>query len=129
MIAHRRWKINFGKRTVWWRIGLGFGSGFTDISVAPSAIYNFNEYVAFGAGLQYKYLKQRDFCVSFVWRKRNCTLNPINEIQLSAELEQLRVNVNGDGSNTILKIIGIQDYLWEQVTALATPLLVRVTMC
>jgi hypothetical protein len=41
-------------------IGLGFGSGFTDISVAPSAIYNFNEYV-FGAGLQYKYLKQRDF--------------------------------------------------------------------
>jgi hypothetical protein len=35
-------------------------SGFTDISVAPSAIYNFNEYV-FGAGLQYKYLKQRDF--------------------------------------------------------------------
>jgi hypothetical protein len=66
------WKnVQFGGR-----IGLGFGSGFTDISVAPSAIYNFNEYVAFGAGLQYKYLKQRDFCVSFVWRKRNCTLNP-----------------------------------------------------
>jgi hypothetical protein len=42
----------------------------------------------------------------------------------SAELEQLRVNVNGDGS-TILKIIGIQDYLWEQVTALATPYYAR----
>jgi hypothetical protein len=47
MIAHRRWKIlenvQFGGG-----IGLGFGSGFTDISVAPSAIYNFNEYVALG---------------------------------------------------------------------------------
>jgi hypothetical protein len=73
MIAHRRWKINFGNVQFGGGIGLGFGSGFTDISVAPSAIYNFNEYVAFGAGLQYKYLKQRDFCVSFVWRKRNCT--------------------------------------------------------
>jgi hypothetical protein len=55
--AHRRWKIIFGKTYVWWRISLGFGSGFTDISVAPSAIYNFNEYVAWG-GLQYKYLKR-----------------------------------------------------------------------
>jgi hypothetical protein len=32
------------------RIGLGFGSGFT-ISVAKCHL-NFNEYVAFGAGLQ-----------------------------------------------------------------------------
>ena len=39
-------------------IGLGFGSGYTDISLAPSAIYNFNEYVALGVGAQYKYLKQ-----------------------------------------------------------------------
>lgn len=79
-------------------IGLGFGSGFTDIAVAPSAIYNFNEYVAFGAGLQYKYLKQRDFFASHLYGGSFIALlNPINEIQLSAELEQLRVNVNGDG--------------------------------
>jgi hypothetical protein len=26
-------------------VGLGFGSNYTDISFAPSAIYNFNEYV------------------------------------------------------------------------------------
>jgi hypothetical protein len=25
-------------------VGLGFGSNYTDISLAPSAIYNFNEY-------------------------------------------------------------------------------------
>lgn len=82
-------------------IGLGFGSGFTDISVAPSAIYNFNNYVALGAGLQYKYLKQRDFFASHLYGGSVIALlNPINEIQLSAELEQLRVNVNGDGSTT-----------------------------
>ena len=82
-------------------IGLGFGSGFTDISLAPSAIYNFNEYVAFGAGLQYKYLKQRDFFASHLYGGSVIALlNPIPEIQLSAELEQLRVNVNGDGSAT-----------------------------
>ena len=34
-------------------IGLGFGTGYTDITLAPSAIYNFNEYVALGLGAQY----------------------------------------------------------------------------
>jgi hypothetical protein len=29
-------------------VGLGFGSNYTDISLAPSAIYNFNEYIALG---------------------------------------------------------------------------------
>ena len=82
-------------------IGLGFGSGYTDISVAPSAIYNFNEYVALGVGLQYKYLKQKDFYASHLYGGSIIGLfNPIQEIQLSAELEQLRVNVNLDGSNS-----------------------------
>lgn len=42
-------------------LGLGFGSGYTDITVAPSAIYNFNEYFALGTGLQYSYFRQKDF--------------------------------------------------------------------
>ena len=82
-------------------IGLGFGSGYTDISLAPSAIYNFNEYVALGVGAQYKYLKQKDYYASHLYGGSVIGLfNPIPEIQLSAELEQLRVNVNLDGSNT-----------------------------
>ncbi|MFV8379762.1 hypothetical protein [Flavobacterium sp. LB3R33] len=82
-------------------IGLGFGSGYTDISLAPSAIYNFNEYVALGVGLQYKYLKQRDYYASHLYGGSVIGLfNPIHEIQLSAELEQLRVNVNLEGSNS-----------------------------
>ena len=82
-------------------IGLGFSSGYTDISLAPSAIYNFNEYVALGVGAQYKYLKQKDYYASHLYGGSVIGLfNPIPEIQLSAELEQLRVNVNLDGSNS-----------------------------
>lgn len=82
-------------------LGLGFGSGYTDISIAPSAIYNFNEYAALGLGLQYKYLKQKDYYASHLYGGSIIgLLNPIRQIQLSAELEQLRVNVNLEGSNS-----------------------------
>lgn len=82
-------------------VGLGFGTGFTDIVLAPSAIYNVNEYVALGAGLQYKFLRQKDFYTSHLYGASAIgLLNPIPEIQLSAEVEQLRVNLNFDGNTT-----------------------------
>ena len=82
-------------------LGLGFGSGYTDISVAPSAIYNFNKYVALGVGAQYTYVKQQNYYASHLYGGSIIGLfNPINEIQLSVELEELRVNVNLDGSNS-----------------------------
>jgi hypothetical protein len=43
-------------------VGLGFGSNYTDISLAPSAIYN--EYIALGLGGQYTYLKQKNYYAS-----------------------------------------------------------------
>ena len=87
-------------------LGLGFGSGYTDISLAPSAIYNFNEYAALGLGLQYKYLKQKGYYASNLYGGSIIgLLNPIRQIQLSAELEQLRVNVQLEGSNS-----GSQDF-------------------
>lgn len=89
-------KVQFGGG-----IGLGFGSGYTDISLAPSAIYNVNEYGSIGLGLQYKYLKQQNSFASHLYGGSVIgLLNPLPEIQLSAELEQLRVNVNLDGSNS-----------------------------
>lgn len=89
-------KIQFGGG-----LGLGFGSGYTDITVAPSAIYNFNEYVALGIGAQYKYLKQKDSYASNLYGGSLIgLLNPLPEIQLSVELEELRVNVNLIGSNS-----------------------------
>ncbi|CAM2829285.1 hypothetical protein [Flavobacterium frigoris] len=82
-------------------IGLGFGTGYTDITLAPSAIYNFNEYVALGLGAQYTYLKQKNYYASHLYGGSIIGLfNPIPEIQLSAELEELRVNINLDGSNS-----------------------------
>ena len=89
-------KIQFGGG-----LGLGFGSGYTDITIAPSAIYNFNEYVSLGLGAQYKYLKQKDSYASNLYGGSFIGLiNPLPEIQLSVELEKLRVHVNLIGSNS-----------------------------
>ena len=49
-------KVQFGGG-----LGLGIGSGYTDISVSPSAIYNVNEIVAVGVGLQFGYLYQKNY--------------------------------------------------------------------
>ncbi|MES2487728.1 MAG: hypothetical protein V4581_17505, partial [Bacteroidota bacterium] len=32
--------------------GAAFGSGYTDVMLAPGAIYQFNQYAALGVGLQ-----------------------------------------------------------------------------
>lgn len=81
-------------------LGLSLGSGYTDISVAPSAIYNVNEYFSVGLGAQYSYVKVKNSHNSNLYGGSLITLfNPIPEIQLSAELEQLRVNVKGTGIN------------------------------
>jgi hypothetical protein len=76
-------------------LGLAFGNNSTNILVSPSAIYNFNYKVALGAGLQYSYINQRDFYTSHLYGGSIIGLvNPIPEIQLSAELEELRVNTD-----------------------------------
>ncbi|WP_185964608.1 hypothetical protein [Flavobacterium sp. GT3R68] len=74
-------------------LGVGVGSGYTDITVAPSAIYNFNQYVALGVGAQYTYVEQKQFYSSHLYGGSIIGLfAPIEEIQLSVEVEQLRVN-------------------------------------
>ncbi|MQP51324.1 MULTISPECIES: hypothetical protein [unclassified Flavobacterium] len=74
-------------------LGLGIGNGYTDIMVAPSAIYNFNSYVSAGISTQYSYVKQRDFYSANMYGGSLIALfNPIEELQISTELEQLRVN-------------------------------------
>jgi hypothetical protein len=73
--------------------GLAIGNDFTDIMVAPSAIYNFNEHFALGTGLQYSRLKQKNFYSSNVVGGSVIGLfNPFEEIQLSLEVEQVHVN-------------------------------------
>ncbi|RRJ91653.1 hypothetical protein EG240_05485 [Paenimyroides tangerinum] len=74
-------------------LGLSFGNNFTDIAIAPSGIYHLTDKVAVGVGLQYNYVESKDY-----YRSSSYGINliglytPIPQFQLSAELEQLRVN-------------------------------------
>jgi hypothetical protein len=99
-------KVQFGGG-----LGLGIGSGYTDISVMPSAIYNVNEIVAVGVGLQFGYLSSKDYYSSFIYGGSIVGLvNPIPQIQLSAELEQVRVNTEYERINDIP---GYSDNYWN----------------
>jgi len=74
-------------------LGLSIGSGFTDVTVAPSAIYNFNRYIAMGVGLQGSFVSQKNYYSSAIYGANFITLfNPIEQAQISLELEQVRVN-------------------------------------
>lgn len=78
-------------------LGLSFGSGFTNIVVAPSIIYDVNQYFSAGAGVQGSYVSYKNNFESYIYGASIIALvNPIEQIQLSAELEQLRVNTTYD---------------------------------
>ncbi|MBJ7882763.1 alpha-ketoglutarate decarboxylase [Gelidibacter salicanalis] len=78
-------------------IGLSFGDGFFSGTLAPSAIYDFNDQVSLGVGLNGTYNKRKDFYKSTVFGGSLIGLfNPIQEIQLSAEFEELNVSRNWD---------------------------------
>lgn len=78
-------------------IGLAIGNGFTNISLSPIALYPYTEKLAFGLGLQGSYVDQRNAFSSFIYGGSFIGLvNPIPELQLSIEVEQLRVNLNFD---------------------------------
>jgi len=80
-------------------IGLNFGNGFFNGTLAPSAIYHFNPYVSAGLGLNGTYTSQRDVFSSTIFGGSIIGLfNPVNEIQLSTEFEQLNVNQQFDDS-------------------------------
>lgn len=72
-------------------LGISFGNGSFSGTIAPSTIYNFNDYFAMGPSLIFSY-QSSDFFKSTLYGGSWITLfNPIREIQLSAEVEQLRV--------------------------------------
>ncbi|HXJ97798.1 MAG TPA: hypothetical protein VNJ50_03040 [Gelidibacter sp.] len=74
-------------------VGLGFGDGFFSGTLAPSAVYEFNDRIALGVGLNATYNNQKNLYKSTVFGGSLIGLfNPIPEIQLSAEFEELNVN-------------------------------------
>ena len=81
-------KVQFGGG-----FGINVGSGFTDITLAPSAIYNVNNYIGLGFGLQGSRVAIKNEYSSWIYGANAVVLiNPVEEFQVSLEVEQLRVN-------------------------------------
>jgi len=97
-------KVRFGGA-----FGLGIGSNYTEVTIAPSTVYPVNEYFETGIGVQGTYVDQKPVFFLFPGYKAYIyggsligLINPIKQIQLSAEVEQLRINVdysNGTSRN------------------------------
>lgn len=85
-------KVRFGGG-----LGLNFGNNTTNITIAPSALYQPNEYIAFGPGLNYTYQKLGNFTSTLIGGSAIVIANPIDFLQVSGELEQLRVNQSING--------------------------------
>lgn len=74
-------------------LGLNVGNGFFGATIAPSAIYQFNNQVALGVGLNATFNNQKDVFKTTVLGGSVLGLyNVIREIQLSGEFEQLNVS-------------------------------------
>tara|TARA_R110002051_G_scaffold159536_6_gene230985 strand:+ start:8068 stop:8598 length:531 start_codon:yes stop_codon:yes gene_type:complete len=73
-------------------IGLGFGDGFFNGAISPSAIYQFNDQFAAGTQLSFNYAKINDDSLFAYGGSLISLYNVIPAIQLSAELETLRIN-------------------------------------
>jgi len=85
-------KVRFGGG-----LGLNFGNNATNITVAPSALYQPNQYIAFGPGLNYTYQRFGDTRTTLIGGSAIILANPLDFLQLSGELEQLRVTQRFDG--------------------------------
>ena len=91
-------KVQFGGG-----LGLGFSSGYTEISILPSAIYNVNEIFAVGTGLEFSYASSKNYYSNFVYGVNGLVLvNPIPQIQLSLGLNESFVNYDSQGNAFVL---------------------------
>lgn len=74
-------------------IGLGFSGDYFSGTLAPSAIYRFNPQFAAGISLNGTYSTRKDYYKATILGGSVLALfNPIPELQLSAEFEELHVS-------------------------------------
>lgn len=73
-------------------LGFGFGTNSTTINISPGAIYDFQNGFALGVSFGYLYSKVEDFKSNVFSPGLLALYNPAQEVQLSAEFEQLLVN-------------------------------------
>ena len=80
--------------------GLSFSTGYTYISLQPGVIYHLHPKFKLGAGVQYTYLKSNKsyYGVNYKYNifgfNTLVLYNPINELEVSAEYEDLYVKQN-----------------------------------
>jgi hypothetical protein len=80
-------------------IGLSFGDGFFSGTLAPSGIYDFNNSFSLGLGLNGTYNSLKNSYNSTILGASVISLfNPIDELQVSAEFEQLNVSQKFDNN-------------------------------
>jgi hypothetical protein len=100
------------EKSVFWKkvqfgggVGLAVGNGFTNVSLSPTGYYNFNSMYSVGVGLTASYVAQERNPSNFNSIGYKSTIfggsiiglvHPIEEVQFSAELEQLKVTRNFD---------------------------------
>ncbi len=74
-------------------LGLNFGDGFFSATIAPSAIYEFDQNFALGIGLNATFNNRKNLYKSTILGGSLLGLyNIVRELQISAEFEQLNVN-------------------------------------
>ena len=96
-------KVRFGGG-----IGLNFVNGGFNGSIAPSAIYQFNNKIALGTSLNFNYSKFNNSKLLAYGGSVLSLYNPIQFLQASVELEQLRINRSFDTS-----LMQLEDNYWS----------------
>lgn len=91
-------------------VGLGLGNRYTNITLSPMMYYNVNDIWTLGAGLNGSYVKNKDFNYnSWIYGgSLGAIVNPVEFLQVSTELEQLRVNAEYDTTSGT-----INDNFWN----------------
>ncbi len=97
-------------------LGLAFGNGYSNFSLSPTGYYNLNKILSVGVGLSGSYVAQQSnpsnynatgFKSTIFGGSLIALINPIEVIQLSTEIEQLRVTRKLDEVN------GSNDSFWN----------------
>lgn len=78
-------------------IGLSFGNNYFSGTISPSALYDVNKNFSVGVGLNASFNNRKDYYKSTVLGGSLIALiNPVKEVQISAEYERLNVNRSWD---------------------------------
>ena len=90
-------------------LGLAFGNGYSNFSLSPTGYYHVNKMVSVGLGLSGSYVAQESNPSNYNATGFKSTIfggsiiglfHPIQDVQLSAEIEQLAINRKFDAVNS-----------------------------